>query len=103
MFRGPLGNVRVKTFPVLHHRSEQEQIAAPLQLALQMRAQLIARLRLYGNLARGAKLRAEPREEQANEMINLRDGCHSALAAAACRALFDADRGRNARDEIHIG
>src|SRR5436189_803651 len=68
-----------------------------------MRAQLVARLRLDRNFALRTELRSEPREEQANEMINLRDGRHRALAAAACRALLDAHRGRNAGDEIDIG
>ena len=35
-------------------------------------------------------------------MINLRDGRHRALAAAAAVALLDADRRRNAGDEVHV-
>ena len=64
---------------------------------------MIARLRFHRRLAGRTKLRAKPGEEQPDEMIDLRDGGHRALAAAARGALLNADRGGQAGDEVHIG
>ncbi len=50
----------------------------------------------------GTKLGAQPREEQSEEVINLRDGGHRALAAAARIALFDAHGWRNSGDETDV-
>ena len=102
MLGGPLGNVRVKAFPVFHHRREQKQITAPFQFLLQAAADLVARLRFHRNPASGTALSPEPREEQPKEVVNLCDGRDGALAPAARVALLDADRRRNARDEVHV-
>ena len=99
---GPFSHIGVKTLAVFHDGRQQEQIAALLHLRQQTAAHLVARLRLDPRLTIGAILRAEPREEQAQEVIDLRDRGHRALAAAAGIALFDADRRGNAGDEVHV-
>ena len=88
----------MESFPVSDHRREQQKISALLQFRTQLPPDLIAGLRLHGKLAIRTILRAEPREEQAQEMINLRHRRHGAFPTAARRALFDADGWRKAAD-----
>ena len=59
-------------------------------------------LRLDGDVAGGAELRAELHVEQAQEVIDLGERGHRALAAAAAGALLDGHRGRDAVDRIHV-
>ena len=99
---GPFADVRVKALAIPHHGRQQQQVAAPAQFALQPPAQFIPRLGFDGHLAVRAELRAQPREQQPDEMVDFRDRGHGALAAAAAGALLDADRGRDARDQVHV-
>ena len=99
---GPLGDIRVKTLAIADHRGKQQQIAALFHLRRESQAELVAGLGLDGNLAVRAILRAEARKEQADEVVNLRDGGDGAFAAAAAVALLDADGGRDAGDQIHV-
>ena len=100
---GPMGDIRVKTLAIFHHRREQQQIAAPPRFRRQPRCQLVARLRPHRPLAVRTILRAQPGKQQAQEMINLRDSGDGALAPAPRDALLDAHRGRNAGDQVHLG
>src|SRR5262249_8123390 len=102
VLRRPLGDVTVKTFAVADHRRKQQQIAALLQFTLQPSADFITSLPFGRHLAVGTELRPEPREKQAEEVVNLGDGRHGALAAAAGVALLDAHRGRDAGDEVRV-
>ena len=99
---GPFGDVGVKALPVLYHRRQQQQVAAPAKLMAQSPAEFVARLGRHRNLAVWTKLRSQPGEEQPHEMINFRDGGHGALAPASAGALLDADRRREARDQVHV-
>src|SRR2546425_8015888 len=100
VFGSPLCDVGVESFPVLHHRREQPKIAAFLPFRLQTASDLVARLGLGRHLAIRTKLSAEPREQESQEVVNLGDGGHRALAATAGIALLNADRRRNTRDEV---
>ena len=103
MLSGPFGNVGVEAFAILDDRGQHLQWAALLYLRLQSPGKLVAGLRFDGNLALRTVLGAETREEQAQEMIDLRDGGHRAFAATARVALLDADGGRYSRDQINVG
>ncbi len=103
MFGGPLRNVGMKSFSVLHNWREQQQIAASLEFGIKMPGQFVAGLCFDWQMAIRTRLRSESCEEQADEMINLRDGRHRAFAAAARGALLDTDGRRNAGDEINVG
>src|SRR3989442_974894 len=87
----PFGNIRVKAFPILNHWREQGQFATTPSFGLQPAAKFVRCLRLHSNAALGAKLGAEPGEEEPDEMINLGHGCDCALAAASACPLLDAD------------
>ena len=60
-------------------------------------------LRLDGHVAGGAELRAQLLIQQAQEVIDLGERGHRALAAAAAGALLDRDGGRNAVDGVDVG
>ena len=60
-------------------------------------------LRADRDLALRAVLRAEAREEQAQEVVDLGQGGDGALAAAAAGALLDGHGRRNARDRVDVG
>ena len=102
VFGRPFGDLGVEALAILDHRRQQEQVPAPPALRLQPPSHFIARLGLDGALAARAKRRAQPREEQAQEMINLRHRGDGAFAAAARLALLDAHRRGNAGDQIHL-
>ena len=102
-FRGPGGNLRMKTLSIPDHRRQQPQHPPLLGFPFQGPANLVPRLRLHRHIAIGAILHPEPRIQQADEMINLRDRGHRALAPASRRGLLDADRRRQAADRIDIG
>ena len=99
---GPFRHIGVEPLPVADHRREEEQVSAAFELRLQTLAELIARLGLDRDLAIGAKLRSEPGEEQAQEVVDFGDGGDGALAPAPGRALLDADRRGQAGDQIHV-
>ena len=99
----PFRHFGVEAFAVFYHRREQQQIAARGHPVQQPLSQLIARLRLHGHLAIGTELRAQPREQQPHEMMDFRDRGDRAFAAAARVALLDADRRRDAGDQIDFG
>ena len=93
----------MKALAVLDDRGEQGQISARFCFSLQALAELVAGLRLDGPVAIRTVLNAEPGKEQAQKMIDFGDRGDGALAATATGALLDADRGRNAGDEVDIG
>ncbi len=99
----PFAYVRVETLAVPDHRRQQHQVAALAQLPLQTPAQFVAGLRLDRHPALRAELCAQPRKEQADEVMNLRDRGHRAFAPAAADALLNTHRGRDAGDQVHVG
>jgi len=99
---GPFGDIGVEALAIANDGREEKEIAAFFHFGLEAPAELVAGLGFDGQLAIGAVLCAEAREEQADEMINLGDGGDGALAAAATVALLDADGGRDAGDEVHV-
>src|SRR5688572_6414302 len=92
----------MEAFAVAHHRRKQEQVAPLLHFRLQAAAKFVAGLTFDGKTAIRTILRAQPGEQQAEEMINFGDGSDGALAATAAGALLDADRRRNAGDQIDV-
>ena len=64
--------------------------------------QLISCLRLHRQIAVRTKLRAQPRVQQTNKLINLRHRPHGAFAAAASISLLDAYRWRQPLNPIHV-
>src|ERR1035437_9577552 len=99
---GPFGHICMKALAIPYHGRQQQQVAALAQLVPQSPAQFIACLRFDRDLAIRTELRSQPREEQPEEMIDLRDRGHGALAAATAIALLDADRRWDAGDQVHV-
>ncbi len=102
MAGGPFGHIRVEALAIPHHGRQQQQVTALAQFVPQPPPQFIARLRFDRHLAIRTELRPQPREEQPDEMIDLRDGGHGALAPAAAGALLDAHRRGDAGDQVHV-
>src|SRR5207302_3666625 len=92
----------VEALAILDDGRQQLKVAALPPFAFQPPRQFVARLRLDCYLALGTKLCAEAGEKQPDEVINLRNRRHRAFAAAATGALLDADRRRNAGNEVHV-
>src|SRR5205823_3089808 len=103
MVGGPFGDVGMKTLAVFYDGSEEAQVTAFPQFTAQPPREFVAGLGFDGDLAIRAKLRSQPGEEQADEMIDFGDGCDGTLSPATAGALLDADGGRNAGDEVHVG
>ena len=80
--RGPFGDIGVKALSIFDDGREQQQLAACRFSRCSRRPTSSRVWASTGTLAFGAILRAEPRKEQAEEMINFSDGGHRALAAA---------------------
>ncbi len=100
---GPGCNFGMEPLPAPNDGREKQQIAPRLQFAEQRFAHLVAGAAFDGQLAIRAIRGAELGEEQPEEMIDLRHGGHGALASAPGCALLDADRRRNAGDEVDVG
>lgn len=98
----PFRDVGVKSFAVFDDRGEQRQVAARAKLRLQPALQLVTSLRFHRRLAIRAILNAKSCKQQADEMINLCDSRDRAFAAASAGALLNANRWRNARDQINV-
>jgi hypothetical protein len=103
MLGGPMGYVGVKTLAIFYHRGEQSQIATLLEVAAEKSPHLIACLSLDGELTIRTVLRAQPREQQPQEVINLGDGGDGAFSPAASVSLFDANGRRQAGNQIDVG
>ena len=76
---------------------------AAAEVAQQPGNDAVGALRLDRRAVVRAVLGAELHEQQAQEVIDLGERCHRALATAAAGALLDGDRGWNAEDGIDIG
>ena len=98
---GPLGELGVVAL-ARHHQRRQQQDADALVLLQQALGDGPRGLRLDGHVAGGAELRAELHVQQAQEVIDLGERGHRALAAAAAGALLDGHRGRNAVDGVDV-
>ena len=98
---GPFRELGVVTLAG-HDQRRQQQDARILVLLEQALGDGLRGLRFDGDVAGGAELRAQLHVEQAQEVIDLGERGHRALAAAAAGALLDGDRGRNAVDRIHV-
>ena len=64
---------------------------------------LVGVLRLDGDVAVGAVLRAQLDVKQAQEVMDLGHRGHGGLASATAGALLDGDRGRDPEDGVHVG
>ena len=98
----PLGEVGVVAL-ARHHQRREEADAPALGLAQQSRRDRVRALRLDRHLAVRAVLGAELDVEQAQEVVDLGQRRHRALAAAAAGALLDRHRRRDAEDGIDVG
>ena len=97
----PLGQIRVVAL-ARHDQRREQRDALALVVAQQPRGDRGGALRLDGDVAVRAVLRAELHVQQAQEVIDLGERRHRALAAAAAGALLDGDRRRDAEDRIHV-
>ena len=102
MSGGPFPDVGVKALAILYHRSQQSEFAPLAKFGSQAPAKLVAGLGYDGDLAIGAVLCSQAREEQTDEVIDLGDGRDGAFATAATGALLDADGRRYAGDSIDV-
>ena len=98
----PLGEVGVEALARHHQRRQQADVAAA-PVAQDARGDGFLALRLDRHVAVGAVLRAELDVEQAQEVIDLGERGHRALAPAAAGALLDGHRRRNAEDGVDVG
>ena len=100
--RRPLGEVGIDALASDHQRGEQAD-ALTAVLAQDARGNGVKRLRLDAAVAGRTMLGAELDVEQPQEVIDLGERGHRALASAATGALLDRDRRRNAEDAVDIG
>ena len=98
----PLGQIGVVAL-ARHDERRQQRDALAAVIAYQAGADRGRALRLDRPIAVRAVLRAELHVQQPQEVIDLGEGRHGALAAAAAGALLDGDRGRDAEDRVHVG
>src|ERR1019366_8004989 len=98
----PFREIGVIAFARDDERREQPDAAAA-GLAQDARCGCAGRLRLDGDVAVGAVLRAELDEQEPQEVVDLGERCDRALASAAAGALLDRDRWGNAEDRIDVG
>src|ERR1041385_4499721 len=102
MIGSPLSDIGVKAFSIPHNRRQKLQIATLFALSFEPPRHFIPRLRFHRDVTIRTKLRAQPRKQQPDKMIYLRDRRDRAFAAATARPLLDADRRRNTRNEIYV-
>ncbi len=100
--RRPLGKIGVIALAGRHQRREERDAVAAMRPE-DAGEDRLAGLGFDGDVAPGAVLGAELDEEQAQEMIDLGQGRHGALAAAAAGALFDGHRRRDAENGVDVG
>ncbi|OIQ63633.1 hypothetical protein GALL_548260 [mine drainage metagenome] len=99
---GPGRQIGVITLALHHQRGQQADVpAAPV--AQQLRDNGLRTLRLDGDVAVRAILRAAFGVDQPQEVVGLGQRADGALAPAAAGALLDRHRGRNADDGFHVG
>ncbi len=98
---GPLGEIRVHALAIHHERRQQADVLAFVVAHDACRNRLRA-LRFDRHHAIRAVLRAQLHEQQAQEMMDLGQRAHRALATPAAGALLDRHRRRDAVDRIHI-
>ena len=97
----PRRNLAVVAFSSANERRENGDHALFCE-GLGLRHCGAERLPFHWQLAIRTMLDAEFCEEEAQEMINLRDGRHGRLATAPSEALLDGDGGRQARNPVHV-
>ena len=100
--RRPFGEVGIDALAPDHQRRQQTDSLAAV-LAQNASGDGVKRLRLDAAVAGRAVLGAELHIEQPQEVIDLGERGHRALASAATGALFDRDRRRNTEDAVDIG
>ena len=98
----PFCKVGIETFAV-HDQWREQSDALPLVLSQQPRCNGIHALRFDGHIAVRAMLGAELYVQESQEVIDLRERGHRALASAAAGALLDGDRGRDAENGVDVG
>ena len=98
---GPLGKVGVVALSRDDHRAEQLDSTVPVP-GKQLSKDRGGALGIDGNPAVRTVLHSELDEQQAQKMMNLRQGGDGALASAAAGALFDRHGRGNAEDRIHV-
>ena len=97
----PLGEIGVVALAVDDERREQPDARAAV-LAHDARRDRRDALRLDRDVALRAVLGAELHVEQAQEVVDLGQRRHRALAPAAAHALLDRDGRRDAEDRVHV-
>ena len=70
---------------------------------IQLIQDVLGRLGREGPVAAGAVGCAQFGKQQAQKMVDLRQGRHGGATAGVADTLFDGDGGRQAADEVHIG
>ena len=98
---GPFRQVGVDALAVHHQRRKQADARSPI-LSHQSCGDRLLALRLDRHLAVGAMLHAQFHEQQPQEMMDLGQRAHRALAPPAAGTLLDRDRRRNAAHRIHV-
>ena len=98
----PLGQIGVQALAVVDERREQLHRVAPVCFA-DARDDGLETLRRHRHIAGGAVLGAQLHVDQAQEVVQLGERGHRALAPAPAGALLDGHRGRDAEDGIHLG
>ena len=99
---GPLGQVGVDALAVGHQGCQQTYMLTAI-VAQDAGCDRIEALRFNGCAIPGAVLNAQLHVEQSQEVVDLGERGHGALAATTTRALFDRHRWRDAEDRIGIG
>ncbi|MBA7583137.1 hypothetical protein ES708_25077 [subsurface metagenome] len=99
---GPLCKIRVVAFSG-NHQGCQKMYLIPPKTLQDPGNNLFLGLRFDRNITPGTVLGSEFSEQQPQEMVDLRHGCHRALAPAPAGPLFDGHGRRNTEHAIHIG
>ena len=99
---GPLRERGVESLARDDERRQQGDLLAAVVLE-DARGDGVGRLRLDGGVTGRTVLRAQLDVQQAQEMVDLGERGHRALAAAAAGPLFDRHGRRDAEDGVHVG